>query len=360
VTQDQFLLRDTVRRLLSAEAPEQADVVLAQWPSRTWTELENAGMTGVGIDETIGGSGGSLLDVATLAFETGRHATLAPLIETSMLCGWVDNLCHWTWSQGVETIAFATSGEIEIRRDGSSLVLIGSVPAVPWARLAQRVLLVLETNDDTVIVRLAPADFTLAPGTNVAGEPRDTIILNAVSLSAEQWQVCPVRAEEIRRRGAFARSVAMVGAMSSILHMTVTFANERQQFGRPIARFQAVQHLLAQLAEEVFASVVITRTALDATLAGGGELETMSAIIRVAKAATKVARFSHQVHGAIGATEEYALHRFTNRLWCWRNEFGGEAAWSRTLSEYVRQAGGPDQLWSLLTGGQGPSAFSTL
>ena len=59
------------------------------------------------------------------------------------------------------------------------------------------------------------------------------------------------------------------------------------------------------------------------------------------------ARIAHQVHGAIGLTEEYALGAFTMRLWSWSTEAGNEAFWSAWLGERVRGFG-PDSLWSAI------------
>jgi acyl-CoA dehydrogenase len=349
MSDDQLLLRDTVHKILSPDKSFSKDETVAHWPSQTWVELENAGMTGVGINELSGGSGGSILDVAIMAFESGRNAALTPLVETAMLAGWLVEMADWSWTGGVETLGIAASATFDALREDTTIVLSGKVLDVPWARFAKRVILVLELNGDTVIAQLLPEVYSIEPGLNVAGEPRDTLILKDVRLDADHWIVSPIFSDDIRRRCAFARAISSAGAMSSILDMTIDFAKDRQQFGRPIAKFQAVQHLLAQLAEEVFASVVSTRMALDAISTGGGDLEAMSAIVRVARAATKVARISHQVHGAIGATEEYSLHHYTKRLWSWRNEFGGEAAWSRAITEHVHEHGGPEHLWSILT-----------
>ena len=76
-------------------------------------------------------------------------------------------------------------------------------------------------------------------------------------------------------------------------------------------------------------------------------LEVASAKIRVGEAATEGAGIAHQVLGAIGFTQEHTLHRFTRRLWAWRDDFGSESAWALRLGESVARKGA-DALWPAL------------
>jgi acyl-CoA dehydrogenase len=142
----------------------------------------------------------------------------------------------------------------------------------------------------------------------------------------------------------------MAGALETILEMTVEYAQQRVQFGRPIGKFQAVGQQIAVLAGEVAAA---GRAADDAVAAAGcGEAPRAIAIAkaRVGEAAGKCAEISHQVHGAIGFSYEYALHRFTRRLWSWRDEFGPESYWQAELGRSVAQRGA-DNLWAFLSEG---------
>ncbi|MCG8558673.1 MAG: acyl-CoA dehydrogenase, partial [Hyphomicrobiales bacterium] len=76
-------------------------------------------------------------------------------------------------------------------------------------------------------------------------------------------------------------------------------------------------------------------------------LEVASAKIRVGEAAGEGAAIAHQVHGAIGFTQEHILHRYTRRLWGWRDEFGSESVWAVQLGRRVA-AEGADALWPML------------
>jgi acyl-CoA dehydrogenase len=144
----------------------------------------------------------------------------------------------------------------------------------------------------------------------------------------------------------------MAGALEAILDLAVTYANERVAFARPIAKFQAVQHNLARLAGEVAAAVAAAGSAADAIAHAcvfdeAVFLEAAAAKIRVGEAVGEGAAIAHQVLGAIGFTQEHTLHRFTRRLWAWRDDFGNESAWAVKLGSLVA-ANGADGLWPML------------
>jgi acyl-CoA dehydrogenase len=156
----------------------------------------------------------------------------------------------------------------------------------------------------------------------------------------------------MQRFGALFRAAQMAGAMEAALALSTRYANDRVQFGRPIAKFQAIQQQLALLAEQAAAASVAVESAAIAVAAGrpSSALAVAAAKIRAGEAAGKVAEIAHQVHGAIGFTHEHSLHRLTRRLWSWRDEFGTESHWSRQLGRAVMTAGA-DALWPTITAG---------
>ena len=122
----------------------------------------------------------------------------------------------------------------------------------------------------------------------------------------------------------------MAGALQAILDLAGAYAKERIAFGRPIGKFQAVQHNLARLAGEVAAANAASGSAADAIAHADAFddavfLEVAAAKVRAGEAAGQGAAIAHQVFGAIGFTREHILHRFTRRLWAWRDEFGSKA-----------------------------------
>jgi acyl-CoA dehydrogenase len=182
---------------------------------------------------------------------------------------------------------------------------------------------------------------------NLAGEPRGSLVFGGTAASGTL--LTPAKAGEVRARYALARAVQLAAALEQVLAWTVQYAGERHQFGRPLGRFQAVQMELAQMAGEVTAVTALVDAAVqildrdeDVVLAAA------AAKVRAGAAVEVVARLAHQVHGAIGFTQEYRLHHLTRRLWSWRDEAGSELTWSQVLGVGLLAQGG-DGLWPALT-----------
>ena len=137
------------------------------------------------------------------------------------------------------------------------------------------------------------------------------------------------------------------GAMHAALALAVRHVNDRTQFGRPLAAFQAVAHQLAVAAEEAASARVAADHAVR-RLAARGAADELAwralavARIRSGEASGRVIDATHQVHGAIGFTREYTLHHYTRRLMHWRDEHGTEAHWAIELGRRVAAHG---DLW---------------
>jgi alkylation response protein AidB-like acyl-CoA dehydrogenase len=145
----------------------------------------------------------------------------------------------------------------------------------------------------------------------------------------------------------------MAGAMGQALQLSIDHVNMRQQFGRPLGKFQAVQQSLAVMACEVAAvdaAAAAMAARLDATGfdAAAASFEIAAAKLRANRAVGVVTAVAHQVHGAIGFTCEYDLHRVTVPLMRWRGEHGNDAYWASILGRQVAGFGGRG-LWETLT-----------
>ena len=145
----------------------------------------------------------------------------------------------------------------------------------------------------------------------------------------------------------------MAGAMGQALALSIEHVNTRQQFGRPLGKFQGVQQSLAVMACEVRA-VEAAAAALAARLdavsldPAAADFETAAAKLRANRAVGVVTAIAHQVHGAIGFTEEYDLHRVTVPLMRWRGAHGTDAFWAARLGRQVVSLGGRG-LWETMT-----------
>ena len=133
------------------------------------------------------------------------------------------------------------------------------------------------------------------------------------------------------------RATQMAGAMEAILDLSVRYANDRVQFGRPIGKFQAIQQQLAVMTEKVHAA----RAAAQLAAASPGSIEAVAAAkLVVGEAAGEATAIAHAVHGAIGMTEELDLHLLSERLRRGRLRYGSERHWAERLGSAVLAASG--------------------
>ncbi len=141
----------------------------------------------------------------------------------------------------------------------------------------------------------------------------------------------------------------MAGALNAALDLSVQYARERQQFGKPLASFQAIQQQLAVFAEEAAAADMAAVSAFRAADRGDAWFEIACAKLRANQAARISVSIAHQVHGAMGFTAEYRLQHLTKRLWAWGSEHGNERHWADKIGSHIA-ARGPENFWPDLTG----------
>jgi acyl-CoA dehydrogenase len=347
MSESRDLILETAERLFGdhcvPEAMREADA--GEIPGALWRALEEAGFTRALVPAEAGGAGLELGDALSLLIPAGRHALPAPLAET-LLASWLLTAAGVRVPDGMLTVApWRAAARVSARRDGSSWRLDGTATRVPWARHCEMIAVLAEADGERVVALVAAADCRITAGRNVAGEARDEV--DFAGVTARHAGASQVAAVELQALGAVMRSAQMAGALQRILAITVQYAQERVQFGRPIGRFQAVQQNLAVLAGQAAAATAAAQAAIEAA----GNLDSLAiacAKVRAGEAAGIGAAIAHQIHGAIGFTQEYHLHRSTRRLWAWRDEFGNEAWWSRRIGARLAAAGA-DRLWQTLT-----------
>jgi len=308
------------------------------WPGALWSAVEAAGYP----DVLAAGAAG-MVEATTILRAAGYHAAPIPLAET-MLARWLCAACGVDAPVGALTIGPV---EAEDRLDIAEAAVSGHAGYIPWGREVAAVVLI--AGNTLLVAEQQAVKFT--PGKNLAAEPRDH--LDAVEPGGRYAPLAQAAdAPLMQRFGALFRAAQMAGAMEAALGLSTRYANDRVQFGRPIAKFQAIQQQLALLAEQAAAASVAVESAAIAVAADrpSSALAIAAAKIRAGEAAGKVAEIAHQVHGAIGFTQEHSLHRLTRRLWSWRDEFGSESHWSRELGREV-MAAGPNALWPTITAG---------
>jgi acyl-CoA dehydrogenase len=350
------LVVETVERLLgdvcNHESIEHAE--RSGWNEPAWSALAESGFPWVGIDDTKGGSGGTLYDLAAILKAVGRHGAAVPVAETAMLGGWLLAAAGLELPAGpvaVVDLGGAASDGDRLRVDASN---------VAFARHAERLAVLTPIGDGLHVVSLRPDQVTIDPGTNMAGEARDRVIADIAVADLESARVAdgPAGGEgtfavgapwnSLAQRGTLSRALMAAGALAAMAQLTVDYTNERRQFGKPVATFQAVQLHLVTAAQCAVRAQMAADTALRAFERGGGYNEIAATRVVVDDAITLGTRAAHQAHGAMGVTREYDLHQLSRRLWSWKHEWGSTKQWRRQLGSSV-VARGADDLFELIT-----------
>jgi acyl-CoA dehydrogenase len=337
---DIALIEDTTRRLITdglttavSDAAEHGT-----WAGELWEGLEAQGLLQPSaIAEGSDAAEGLEIEAAVLRAAAATAVPL-PVAETA-LAGWLLTRHNLEIPTGVLSAASFSAEEKLTLENGR---VSGRLERVPWGRNAIGVVALAGGN----LVLIDPKSGALTEGVNMAAEPRDTIVFKGATPLAIGGSAS---AEQILARCAAVRAVQLAEAAARVLEISVEYAGQRKQFGKPIGGFQAIQHQLAAAAGEVASARVAARQAYLALATGRNEVFACAiAKARANDAAGAVARIGHQVHGAIGFTQEYQLHRFTRRIQSWRGEFGASAFWNRRLGELVLNDNS-QSLWSIVT-----------
>jgi acyl-CoA dehydrogenase len=316
------LLVETIERLLAAVVtPEEIEHAEATgWSDATWSALADAGFPWVGIDDARGGSGGTLHDLAAILGAVGRSGAPVPVAETAMVGGWLLAEAGLELPSGPVS---AVDGRAEVQ--GGRLLVEGTAA---WGRRADRIVVAA----GSTVCSLRSGQVALTDGANLAGEPREQIVVDLPLGDIEHVTLTHVDPwTALRDRGALSRVVMAAGALGAVAQMTVDYTNERRQFGKPVATFQAVQSHLVTAAQCAVTAQMAADVAVRAVASGRLGIEIAAARVVVDEAITVGTRAVHQAHGAMGVTREYPLHQLTRRLWAWRHEWGTTREWRRQV-----------------------------
>lgn len=302
-TDDQLAMALAVRETLAKEC--SPDALRATWaagpPRALWHVLAELGLFGMTVAEEHGGLGLDERDAVGVIEETGRAAVPGPVAET------------FAAAHALRAADLALGGPLAKLVSGELSVSLGLgedplVESADWADL-----LILQHD----------ADLHAVPATQVQVERQESID-GARRLFTVAWE--PTAAtmigsddlvSEVRDRLLLATSAQLVGLSRQLLDLAVAHVGVREQFGRPLGAFQAVQHRLADVAVGVeFAAPVVARAAC--SLAAGAPSASRDVAIAKAfasEAAERAAYSALQVHGAIGYTREHDLHLYALRAW---------------------------------------------
>lgn len=325
------------------------------WNAELWKTLEDSGLTLLTTPIDCGGSGAGLAELSVVLESAARSAAPAPIADTDLLASWLLRRAGMSVPAGPLASAH---GQLEITPAGEGRSAVTAVlPRVAWARVAEHVVVLGEAGPRAVVMTVPRGEFTVVEGANVAYEPRDTVRIDATLDDTAIVEVSRDTLREWRVRGAFGLTASTVGYLDRILGLTVDHASQRTQFGRPIAKFQAVQHMISAIAGEVTATQAAHNAAVAAAVACGidskaAEFAVAAAKAQAARAASAVSKHAHQVHGAIGFTLDHQLRHFTLRSMAAAKEFGDAREWNVRLGQLALGAlddGRADSLWHVIT-----------
>ncbi|WP_420391502.1 acyl-CoA dehydrogenase family protein [Acuticoccus sp.] len=343
----QSLLTDTAEQVFADIEPVARGAVGEDvWSAELWAKVEEAGFP---LALTYAGEEDGFAPEEALAIVRVAGANAAPVpIGEAMLGNWLLARAGLATADGPVTLAPVRRGDgPTVERRGDGVRLSGRLRAVPYARHATHLAVLVELDGAAHVARVPADACRIEEGRNLAREPRDDVVLDA-DLAADALGPSPVDADGLFALGAMVRSLQMAGALDTVLARTVAYAGERKQFGRPIGKFQAIQHNLAIVAGEVAAARAAADMASERLVGKDAALLAAAAKVRAGEAASRAAALCHQIHGAIGFTFEYPLHIYTQRLWAWRDEFGAEPEWAARLGA-AAIAAGPQGYWSMIT-----------
>ena len=307
-----------------------------------WQTLEELGIVQALVDEENGGSGLGWEDIEPTLRCCGRHGAPVPLPET-LLANWalaVSGLEVPAGPVAVSTAVYQLDAEDKVH---------GRDSGVAWAPQCGHIIAVAERGEARYVCLLSREQCQVEIEETIAREPSGAMQLNGVRPLAFATAPGTIAGLGLLPHLAAMRCVQIGGALEELLSLCVDYANDRQQFGRPIGKFQAIQHAIAELASQTAAAQVAGQYAFRQIDAANAEHGGMIAKIRAGQAAGRGAEIAHQVFGAIGFTDEHSLHYLTRRLWQWRSDAGSEFWWSERLGRKAIVAGG-DALWPSIAG----------
>jgi alkylation response protein AidB-like acyl-CoA dehydrogenase len=351
---DQQLLAETVREVASEQAPldrtrREAAAGRHDDPD-LWRQISELGWPSLLVPEDHGGIGLGLPDAAVLARELGRGGVGTPLLSTLAVTvviarhGTPEQQAAWlpAIADGSMRIAAAvrTPDDIGMRLDnGGAPGLSGTVRPVAGVDSATHVLVPFD-GLRTGVALLAADELSADPITTI-DLTRAYFEINADNVGASNISILPADALETGFNALVALQAAeSLGAAERLLEMTVTYLTVREQFGRPIGTFQALQHRCADMAIELAGgSAAVQHAATRCELDAADTSEAVSvAAAWVGPGASWVAGESLQLHGGVGFTWEHDLHIYLRRIKA--NELVlGTPRWhrERVLAELLRR-----------------------
>ena len=364
----QQMLKSSAREFLAAECPDSYVRAMEEdergHTPEMWQKLADQGWLGLIIPENYGGVGLSFLDLTILLEETGRALLPGPFFSTVVMAGMTimdagsedqkqEYLSRIAEGQIIVTLALtepsarwdAGGVQVTARPDGENYIINGTKLFVPNAHVSDYLITAARTGDGErdVTLFIVPRD---AEGVRqsllktIASDRQSEVVYDNVTVPSSSVLGEVDRAwpsiEKVLQWGAVGKCAEMAGGGEQVLDMTVEYAKQRVQFGRPIGSFQAIQHHCANMATDVESSRYITYQAAWRLSEGlPAEREVAMAKAWVSDAYRRVCALAHQSHGAIGFTKEHNMQLYSRRAKAAELAFGDSDLHLETVANAI-------------------------
>ncbi|MCH8827053.1 MAG: acyl-CoA/acyl-ACP dehydrogenase [Chloroflexi bacterium] len=342
----QQMLKNSAREFLDAECPttyvREMEEDERGYSPEMWRKVAEQGWLGLIFPEQYGGFGMNFLDLSILLEEAGRVMLPGPMFSTVVMGGMTildagsdeqkqELLPQIGEGQLIVTLALtepsarwdALGVETSATQSGDGWTINGTKLFVPNAHVSDTYVVAARTGDGDrdISLFLVPSNAGGVSQTllkTIASDRQSEVVLNNVGVPASAllgeankgWDTI----EKVLAWGAIGKCAEMVGGAQEVLDMTVEFAKQRTQFGRPIGSFQAIQHHCANMATDVEGSRYITYQAAWRLSEGlPAQQEVAMAKAWVSDAYRRVCALGHQCHGAIGFTKEHNMQLYSRR-----------------------------------------------
>ncbi|MBT6093668.1 MAG: pimeloyl-CoA dehydrogenase small subunit [Rhodospirillaceae bacterium] len=360
-TEEQTLFSDSLRRLLEDKySDSQRRDVLAQddtyHSEALWQDYAELGLLALPFDEGMGGFGGTAIDVMVTELEFGRHLSLEPYLASVILAGGALRLAG-NADQQSRLIEPMVAGEMKLacafgepqsrydafdvetraEKSGNGFKLSGRKAVALGADCADKLIVSARIAGDVadkdglclfIVDTKAPGvsvnGYRLSDGRGAAEVTLDGAEVGADDLVGEEGNAWPV-IDHVVDLGTAALCAEAVGAMERANDLTLEFLKTREQFGRPIGKFQVLQHRMVDMMIEKEQSESLALLACmdaDKTDAVMRQRAVSAAKVQIGNAARLISEASIQMHGGIGVTEEYMLGAYVKRLSMVQATFG--------------------------------------
>ncbi len=342
LSEEQELLKNSAREFLEKECPEEHVRAMEDdekgYSPALWKKMADLGWQGLMIPEEHGGAGFSFLDLCVLVEECGRALLPGPFIPNQFAAAQImhagtdaqkakylpkiaDGSAIHTYAVTEASGRWDVDGvQMKATASGSDFILNGTKLFVPDAHVADYLNVVAVKPDGGRAVFFVPRDqpgITVTVLKTIASDKQAEVVFKDVKVAAadvtsgaDQKTVSHIRNMAMNMECAY-----LVGLAQRDFEISVNYAKERVQFGRPIGSFQAIQHKAADMVTDVDGMRFIMYKAAWATSENedSQDMDTAMAKAWCSDASRRVVAHGQQIHGGIGFTKDYIIQLFFRR-----------------------------------------------